>query len=127
LSKTGAASVATGGSASSTGEAAGEGGAADSVIVAPEGSTQIPAAFADAGPGESELTAQERQQIGDIQEQFAQTVAQVESSSPDYRKVWQDAQWLADQQFRALFGNQAFLQRQMANNLRGDGSTAATQ
>jgi hypothetical protein len=109
--------------------ASGDATAPTTDIMAPEGVVQIPAAFSDPGPSERPLSAHEQQQVADIQEQFAEAVdtAAKNPSSPDYKKVWQDAQWLADQRFKALFGYQAYLQRQMAANLRGDGSTPIEQ
>jgi len=112
------ASTQAGGSLSQAGMAQEGAGVDDSVIVAPAGNEPIPAAFADAGNSERKLTRDEQRQVNEIQEEFANTVTRDgignDPTSPTYKKAWRDAKWLADQQFKALFGYQAFLQRDTA-------------
>lgn len=106
-------------------------------IVAPDANSQIPAAFSDTPPS-ANPTAQQTHQLDGIQRQFADSVSQANSSAggtpsggggnsestppiansastttpANPKKAWQNAAWLADQQYRAQFGTRAFLQHQ---------------
>lgn len=84
-------------------------------IVAPAGNVAIPVAFQPL-PSDDEWTEVQRKQSTAVQEQFVRDIGgpDQDPASPEYAGRWRQAQWTADQQFRAMFGVQAFLQRQMA-------------
>jgi hypothetical protein len=90
----------------------------DQTITAPDGNVAIPAAFQDASK-DTKITASQKSQLDALQQKFVDQISTVsqDPSSPDYRKAWQTAQWQSDQEFRALFGYQAFLDRQYRENL----------
>lgn len=84
-------------------------------IVAPVGDVAIPVAFQPLA-SDGELTGPQREKLGAIRERFVRDIGgpDQEPTSPEYQQRWRFAQWTADQQFRAMFGVQAFLQRQVA-------------
>jgi hypothetical protein len=65
-------------------------------------------------PSDQSLSDAQRQSLSRLRENFAKEVgaANQDPADPRYLSLWQDAQWFADQQFRALFGAQAFASRQ---------------
>jgi hypothetical protein len=89
--------------------------AAEQVIVAPNDNVLIPAAFQPAGPN-VQLNDQEKAQQEALQRDFANAV-QKDPSTPVSPEAWQMAQEKSDEQFRMLFGYQAFLRRQIQANL----------
>lgn len=112
-------------SAGSPAGAAATSAAAPPPIVAPTGNVAIPVAFQPL-PQDAKLTEPQRQRLAAIQDEFVKNIggSDQEPDSPDYRARWRLAQWTADQQYRALFGVQAFLQRQIART-RADAAESA--
>jgi len=95
-------------------------------IVAPAGDVAIPVAFQPT-PEDARMSEVQRSQLDAIQQTFVQNIGgeNQDPYSPDYRQLWKKAQRLSDEQFRALFGQQAFNERQIATELANRSSNAA--
>ena len=80
----------------------------------------LPAALVPS-PQEADLNRDQATQLQDISQKFMATVGGPTEAPPDvaYRERWLNAQAIADQRFKLLFGYQAFLMRQIALNEAG--------
>jgi hypothetical protein len=81
-------------------------------------------AFQPASGKESDV---EKAQLENVQQRFVNDIGgtQQNPSDPDYQATWTKAQQLADERYRALFGEQAFLNRQQWQNTHPDAADAA--
>ncbi len=96
-------------------------------IIAPEGNVRIPVAFFSS-PDDAKLPDRLRSVLNSIQEQFVREIGteNPDPSSPEYRQRWHWAQMDADNRFRAAFGQQAFLKRQI-EAVRAEGASLGTE
>jgi len=94
----------------------------EQTITAPVGDNiAIPAAFQVPGPDEKLNDTQKAGQ-DQLQQQFVNQIGGPDQNPADrvYQQRWQTAQWKSDQQFRAFFGQQAWLDRQAQENKHKD-------
>jgi hypothetical protein len=91
------------------------GPADDLVIVAPEGRVSLPAAFQSL-PQDAAMSEVQRVHLNNIQELFIKEVGgpDQDPASTEYQEKWRVAQRMADERFKAAFGQAEFVRRQMA-------------
>lgn len=65
-------------------------------------------------PEDLAFTPEQTARFNKLAEEFVAAVGgnNQDPSDPAYKRRWQEAQWLSDQQFRAFFGTQVFAEMQ---------------
>lgn len=82
-------------------------------IPLPDEVNSVPVAFEETDP-EIRGNRESRERLREIQEEFVEGIggAGRDTTRPDDGPIWKNAQWLADQKYRAQFGHTAFLAQQ---------------
>jgi hypothetical protein len=65
-------------------------------------------------PEDLAFTPEQAARLNKLAEEFVAAVggSNQDPSDPAYKRRWQEAQWLSDQQFRAFFGTRVFAEMQ---------------
>ena len=83
----------------------------------------MPLAFTDTST--LSLNQGQQQQLANMQQQFVDAVG--DPSSADYADRWNNAQLQIDEEFREMFGTQAFVQQQLSLARQGKQVTMPPQ
>jgi hypothetical protein len=92
--------------------------ASETEITVPDGGVKVPAVLED--PSALNLNEQQQDQLKTLQDEFLAALSRGshDPTDPAYQKLWEVAQTMSDERFKALFGHEAYLIQQIQANLQ---------